>query len=146
MANWYGSARSNYFAVKDEAAFRAWAAKRGLEVWEEMEEKPADGKDPRKLFGVAPDDAVNDSGGWPTVDFGADEDNDEVDLIAELAELIQDNQIVVFEQIGSEKLRYLNGHATAFNSAGERIDLDLDDIYDQAKRRFNVTAITLAQY
>jgi len=55
MANWYGRARSNYFAVKDEAAFRAWAAKRGLEVWEEMEEKPADGKDPRKLFGVAPE-------------------------------------------------------------------------------------------
>jgi len=43
-------------------------------------------------------------------------------------------------------MRYLTGHSTAFNSKGERIDLDLNDIYDGAKRRFNVTEVTLAQY
>ncbi len=148
MANWHGHARSNYFTVKDEAAFRSWAAKRGLEVWEETEEKPADGKDPRKLFGVAPDDDISDSGGWPVFIFDADEDNYEVDLVAELAELIQDDQIVVFKEVGSEKLRYINGHATAFNSTGERIDLDLDDIYGIAAKRFKVLedSISFCEY
>jgi hypothetical protein len=148
MANWYGTARSNYFAVKDEAAFRAWAGKRGLQVWEEKEEKPAEGKEPRKLFGVAPDGFANDSGGWPSVDFEADDDHAEIDLVAELAELIQDDQIVVLEQVGSEKLRYINGHATAFNSAGKRIDVDLDDIYRIAAKRFKVpeASISLCSY
>ena len=34
MANYYATARSNYFAVKDEKAFREWAARLGLTVVE----------------------------------------------------------------------------------------------------------------
>lgn len=30
MANWYGSARSNYFQVKDAEAFLGWVERRGL--------------------------------------------------------------------------------------------------------------------
>lgn len=44
MANWYGSARSNYFRVKDRDAFLAWAEELGLTV---MHTK--DGSD---LFGI----------------------------------------------------------------------------------------------
>ena len=32
MANYYATARSNYFAVKDEDAFRQWADLLGLKI------------------------------------------------------------------------------------------------------------------
>ena len=131
MANWEGYARSNYFKVKDEEKFRAWATGLNLEIYEEG-----------GLFGIASED-----GDWP--DQRENEETGEsesIEIVDELAALLEDGEIVVFQCIGHEKMRYLNGHATAFNSAGECIDLDLDDIYDKAKRRFNVTAITLAQY
>ena len=34
MANYYATARSNYFAVKDETAFREWADHLGLTILE----------------------------------------------------------------------------------------------------------------
>jgi hypothetical protein len=54
MANWYGSARSNYFAVKDVAAFWDWLSGiSALNAWEK------DGK-----FAISSD--CPDSGGWPS--------------------------------------------------------------------------------
>ena len=49
MANWEGYARSNYFKVKDEEKFRAWATGLNLEIYEEG-----------GLFGIASED-----GDWP---------------------------------------------------------------------------------
>ena len=37
MANWYGTARSNYFRVKDKDAFLKWADGRGLGVFKNEE-------------------------------------------------------------------------------------------------------------
>ena len=37
MANWYGTARSNYFQVKDKDAFLKWADGRGLGVFKNKE-------------------------------------------------------------------------------------------------------------
>jgi hypothetical protein len=131
MANWEGYARSNYFKVKDEEKFRAWATGLNLEIYEEG-----------GLFGIASED-----GDWP--DQRENEDTGEsesIEIVDELVEHLQEGEIVVFQCTGHEKMRYLTGHSTAFNSKGERIDLDLNDIYDGAKRRFNVTEITLAQY
>ena len=52
MANYYAAARSNYFAVKDEKAFREWADQLGLAVLTpDHHDKVADGL---RRFGIAP--------------------------------------------------------------------------------------------
>ena len=53
MADWYGSARSNYFLVKDEDKFRKWAESIcGLEVV----------KDKEGRVGLLSEE---EKGGWP---------------------------------------------------------------------------------
>jgi hypothetical protein len=140
MANWIGTARSSYFAVKDEAAFRAWAEKRDLQVLEPQRVLKQPGGTTQQMFGVAPTD-----GGWPTYD---QENDEELDLMGELAELLQEGQIVVFQEVGAEKLRYVTANATAFDSTGKRIYIDLQDIYERASEYFDVPvgAIPACQY
>jgi len=36
-------------------------------------------------------------------------------------------------EVGAEASRYLTGWATAVNSKGDRVDVDLDEIYERAK-------------
>jgi hypothetical protein len=52
MADWYGSARSNYFHVKDRNKFDEWAAAIDLDVVEDKEGR----------VGLLAD---SDPGGWP---------------------------------------------------------------------------------
>ncbi len=126
MANYYGSARSNYFKVKDETAFQAWAKLRGLEVWEQNTEG-------EKRFGICPDDN-SDSGGWPH--FVSDEDGGSkvVCIEKELAQHLQNKSVAVLMETGAEKLRYLVGYAIAINNKGETVEISLDDIYQAAER------------
>jgi hypothetical protein len=142
MADWYGTARSNYFRVKDEAAFRKEAESLGLEVMTSSSDSG--------LLMVTPN-ALDDKGGWPT--WSPDEsdagvDPLEVDIVGSLSKHLVKGEIVVLMECGAEKLRYLTGHATAFNSNGQRVDLDLGDIYRKAAKGFHVPVenITEAQY
>ncbi|MHB1841296.1 MAG: hypothetical protein ACYCPD_16180 [Acidobacteriaceae bacterium] len=142
MADWHGTARSNYFHVKDEATFRKEAESLGLEVM--TSDSDSD------LFMVTPDGS-DDKGGWPTWspdESDADGDPLEVDIVGFLSKHLVKGEIVVLMECGAEKLRYLTGHATAFNSNGKRVDLDLGDIYQKAAKRFHVPVenITEAQY
>lgn len=143
MADWYGTARSNYFRVKDEAAFRKEAESLGLEVM-------TSSSDSGLLFMVTPN-ALDDKGGWPT--WSPDEsdavgDPLEMDIVGSLSKHLCKDEIVILMECGAEKLRYITGHATAFNSNGKRVDLDLGDIYQKAAKKFHVPVenITEAQY
>lgn len=141
MANWYATARSNYFRVKDEAAFRLEAAKLGLDV------NPLRAKD-ETLFMVTPNMDRSDSGDWPTWSLNeTDEDGDmvELDIAGTLAKHLVEDEIVVLMESGAEKVRYVTGHATAFNSLGKRIDLDLSDIYSKAAKEFRVPIGNIAE-
>ena len=142
MADWYGSARSNYFRVKDEAAFRKEAAGHGLDVWTSNVEGEAS-------FMVTPNGDLGDKGGWPTW-YDTDDDGKpiELDIVGALAKHLVEGEIAVLIEAGAEKLRYITGHTTAFNSTGKRVDLDLGDIYSKAARRFHVPVnkITTAEY
>ena len=123
MANWYGTSRSNYFAVKDRATFNAWAESRALIVMEDGD-----------LVGINPG---ADDGGWPS-DYEDEDTGDLVDfdLKAELAPLIQEGQIVVLVEAGAENLRYVTGYAIAFNHTGEFVEVSLSDIYKLAAAKF----------
>jgi hypothetical protein len=135
MANWYGSARSNYFCVKDNDAFLEWADSRGLGVFKNEER--------RDLFAIH--GGASDDGSWPGYDMEADT---EIDLVAELAQHLPKGQIAVLMEIGAEKLRYLTGVAIAINHKGRVVELTLSDIYRKASRVFRVPEgeITQATY
>lgn len=126
MANWYGSARSNYFCVKDRDAFLKWVERRGLGLF--MNENEADS------FAIHPGGST-DSGGWPTLDT---ENDAEIDLTAELAEHLSKGQVAILMEVGAEKLRYVTGEAVAVNSRGRVVFLSLGDIYRKAVREFRV--------
>jgi hypothetical protein len=136
MANWYGTARSNCFRVKDKDAFLKWADGRGLGVFKN--EENAD------LFAIYGGESTDD-GSWPSYDVESDT---EIDLVAELAQHLPNGQIAVLMEIGAEKLRYLTGVAIAVNHKGRVVELTLSDIYRKASRAFQIpeNEITHATY
>ncbi|MBN8461185.1 MAG: hypothetical protein J0M04_25455 [Verrucomicrobia bacterium] len=130
MANYYATARSNYFAVKDEAAFRAWAGNLGLTVLEpDHRAKSTDGI---RRFGIAPGNN-GDSGAWPAHVWD-DETTDytEIDLTAQLAPHLGDGEVAVLMEVGHEALRYVTGSAVAVNASGRTVSIDLGSIYRTA--------------
>jgi hypothetical protein len=132
MANYYATARSNYFAVKDEQAFREWAGRLGLTVLEpDHRDKSADGI---RRFGIAPG-ASDDNGSWPDSTYDADADElDEFDLTEELAPHLADDEVAVLMEVGNEALRYITGTAVAVNSRGRTATVSLDTIYRAARK------------
>ena len=131
MANHYATARSNYFAVKDEKAFREWAALVGLSVLEpDARHKATDGI---RRFGIAPGDC-SDSGTWPTSLYNEefDEYNDLV-VAEQLSVHLADDEVAVLMEVGNGKQRYLSGTAEAVNNRGESVYLNLDSIYESAR-------------
>jgi hypothetical protein len=106
MANYYCASRTNYFRVKDETAFRAWAKRRDLQIRDDNTKYPGH-------FALSPDDG-ND-GAFPNYDAERDE---EIDFIAELAEHLAADSVAVMLETGAEKLRYLLGYAVAVNAQG----------------------------
>ncbi len=132
MANHYATARSNYFAVKDEAAFREWAGLMGLAVLEpDHRAKTAGGI---RRFGIAPGNS-GDNGSWPDSTYDADADEvDEFDLTEELAPHLADGEVAVLMEVGNEALRYVTGTAIAVNSRGKTVSINLDAIYDAARK------------
>ena len=141
MANYYATARSNYFAVKDEMTFRQWAESAGLKVLDpNHSNKNADGN---CRFAITPD--TGDENGWPTHrDNETTEEYDDVDIYEELATYLKDGEVAVLMEIGNEKLRYLCGFATAVNSTGKIVRMSLEGIYDLAKELGS--NITRAEY
>ena len=77
-------------------------------------------------------------------EWGDDESDDadaaedvEVDVIDLVATHLTPGEVAVFQSIGNEKLRYVNGVAVAINADGDRVTVTLDDIYDLAATTFN---------
>lgn len=127
MANWIGSARTNYFRIKDVDAFKAWAKAASLVVFEQ------DGR-----FGVYSEDEY---GGWPEIVFDDDatDAHRDFDIAYELAQHVAEGEIVVCLEAGAEKLRYITGKAIAFKATADgadKITITLDDIYELAAQKW----------
>ena len=132
MANYYSTARTNYFRVKDVDAFNAWAK----EYEDNYRVEVVDKED---TFAILFD---SESGvpTWREVDG----DYDDIDFMDELSKHLADDEVAILHQAGAEKLRYINGYAIAVNNKGERRTISLDDIYTFAKELGK--NVTLAQY
>ncbi len=136
MANYCATTRSNYFRVKDAAAFEAWCNERNLDFWT----KPID--DHGDFYAISAD--TGDCAGWPSYDSDAD---DEFDIAGELANHLDPRDVAILFEIGSEKLRYLNGYAVAVHAGGRTVSVSLRDIYKRARNAFGpALGITEATY
>lgn len=138
MANYYATTRSNYFRVKDTAAFEAWCADNSLEHW-------TDTKDGDTYHAISAD--TGDSGGWPSQRYEEDDDGagDYVDINfdAELADFLDPRDVAILLEVGSEKLRYLVGVAVAIHPDGRTHHLNIGSIYDEARKAFKDDAIQI---
>jgi hypothetical protein len=119
--NLIGRFRSNYFAVKDRAAFEAWCRQLHL--------RPITDDDDPNLVGFLNDG--NEAGiPWTLMDG---DDFQDIDFIGELGDFLLDNQVAIVIEIAYEGYRYLGGIAYAINNKGEEKRIDLADIMTQAK-------------
>jgi hypothetical protein len=67
--------------------------------------------------------------------------------LGELSEHLMDDSIAIVMGAGAEKLRFITGYAEAINSKGERVDININSIYDLAKQKFGEgKEVTPAQY
>jgi hypothetical protein len=122
MANYYESARTNYFRVKDKDAFKKFIdTVDGTDL-------VTDDKD-ENLFAL-----LFTEEGVPSSRFNEEtEDYDDFDLMDELAPYLADGSVAILMGAGAEKLRHVNGYAVAINNKGESVAVNLDDIYEKAK-------------
>ena len=138
MANYYANCRTNYFKVKDNDAFEL-----AMAPIPDIEVIITPGTMEYCILGNN-----EDGRGWPVWIQGVESDTEiEIDLPNMVAEHLQDGEVAIFMEVGNEKLRYLNGYATAINNKGERRDIGLNDIYDIAKELTNKPEpISMASY
>lgn len=122
MANYYGTTRTNYFAVKDEAAFREELADYPVEIITQT-------KDGVTLFGFIDDGDDGDVSSYYD-ETGEDYDLEWADVFARH---LADDWVAVVISSGAEKHRYITGYANAYNSKGECLGIDLSDIYFLAR-------------
>src|SRR5436189_2713983 len=122
MAEYRWMARTNYFLVKDPVEFRRWCQ------WWRVEALETIGDDGRPLHGFRSFDSVN------IPDTSCDPDSGEVmvaNLYDELAAHLVDGWVAIVQEVGYDQaaLQSLAAEAVALNSSGERIRVDLWDIY-----------------
>lgn len=147
MANYYASARSNYFKVTDEKAFKDFCSKVGLGVWDSS-------KEDHTLYAIYPQN--DDGGGWDldlnVLDYQSEQEGEDSephgDLIEELSKYLADDEVCIIQEVGAEKLRYLNAYAICFNNKGERETLDLSSLAFEAAAELTSKPenLTEAQY
>lgn len=123
MANYYETARSNYFLVKDADAFKEEASKLGDA---EVVTQDKDGKTYYAILG-------SEEYGFPHWTVDSEGEEYEVDWEAFFKRHLADDEVAIVMGAGSEKLRYVNGWAVAYNNKGEAVSINLDDIYEKAK-------------
>ncbi len=122
MANYYGSARSNYFIVKDADVFE-----KALEHVPDIEIDKEGDKYCILVTG-------GDFGGWPSSIWDDEKDIAiNIDVPVLVSEHLVDGEVAIFMESGAEKLRYVIGYAVAINNKGETVAIGLDSIYDMAE-------------
>lgn len=129
MANWKGTARSNYVRVENIEALRA-----ALEPWPIAMVKTDD--DCVAFF------ATTDDGDFPS--FETDENDEEIEF--SFADVVMPHiaagEVLVTMTIGAERKRYLTGVASALVRDGDgnvdSLSFDLNAIYELAAEQFGV--------
>ncbi len=143
VANYYGMGRTNTFAVKDVAALKAALEPHDFRVLERDDFFPIEKGD----VSIFADDG-DGTGDWSRwVDNSEDPENPvELYVPDMIAEHLRDGEVAVFQHVGHEKQRYLNGYAVAVHSDGRQIVVNLDDVIRQAKDQWGLKLISPVAY
>lgn len=128
MANYYCTARSNYFKVKDIKAFDEWCKVFNVEKID---------KEDKVGFLCNSDDPL------PSCRWNEETDEwEEADALEALAPMLEDQEVGIYMEAGAEKYRYIFSIAVAFNNQGKFASVTLDDIYRKARKLgTNVTEV-----
>lgn len=126
MANYYASFRSNYFKVRDVAAFKAWIGRfASLEVFED--------EDNKGLYGFGSmDEGIPSGVTGPAPEY----DWIEVDFINELYPHLAEGEVAIIQECGSEKLRYLIGFSGVVDWLGNYKEFNIDAAYRWANKKY----------
>jgi len=124
MANFYGQARSNYFAVKDAGSFLDEMTQYPVEVITQE-------KDGVTLYGFVDADLDGGADVWSKWDEDKAE-TVEIDWAEVFKRHLQDDWVAVIVSVGWEKYRYFQGDTVAFNNKGESKTINLEHIYELA--------------
>lgn len=136
MANYYASARTNYFAVRDESAFRAFAAQ--FPDVEIVSSTVGNQRHPLHSNALAPELPENlplfgllfsQEVGIPKEVLNPNTDTwEDIDFPDALSTHVAPGWVAELREVGAEKLRYLVGYSIAVNSDGRRVDINLDNL------------------
>jgi hypothetical protein len=133
MSYFITAARSNYFQVRNVAAFCAAIAGAGLDVEVLEHERLADYVRLKASF---------DDGGFPKGDEGDE-------LVGLLQQHLAPGAVAVLMEVSTDdEERFVSGNAVAIAAEGRPVQMNLDDIYRRAARRFcvPVDAISRAEF
>ena len=127
MANYYGNTRTNYFHVKDEAAFREFMGKvagdeDGIDLWDDEKDDQGNTLFGFGLYGCIagiPIPVLDENG----QDTGETENDFDAFTDGLQQHVAEDDAIIIFEA-GHEKLRYVGGGAVIITAKDTKyIDL-----------------------
>lgn len=134
MANYIEHARSNYFRVKNLEAFEeATAPYGGFSI--------KHGETDDSLIMIEADES------FPT--FGYDEESGEPlpkEFSDVVAEHLLPDEVFIAMGSGHEKLRYITGWAYAMDCTGKYVAINLETIYDKARRKFKGKKLTEVKF
>jgi len=132
--DYYSTGRTNYFKVKDPAAFKSWAQSFGAEI---VTNKKQPGCYALLFDNGIPDMRQSESTGDELVEF---------DFFEDLKDHLKGNEVAIYMEAGAEGHRYVNGFATAVCPGKKDISISIDQIYDLAEKKFKNQKITSATY
>ncbi len=138
MSNYYGSARTNYVTIENMEGLVQALADFDIEI--SAGDTDTEGK---HCF------LSDDDGGWPCSTY--DDDDNEIEFSFEeiIMPYVKEGECLVSFEVGSEKLRYLNGYSIAYVRKGETVEstaINLNNIYKQAQEELGCENITFAEY
>jgi hypothetical protein len=138
MSNWYGSARTNEVTVINMKGL-----KKALKPFDVIIEKRKD----NKVVFLPPKESDGDF--YYSIFDDKTDDDIEFNWESFVMPYIKENDILIVMCCGAEKLRYITGDTQAYIRRGDNVEsigINLSDIYDMAKDKFNVDDVSRCEY
>ncbi len=137
MADWYGSARTNYVKFADLDGL-----KKAIEPFDLSVEAHPNGTH----YCI---DSSEQFGGWPSAFYDYENQTEiEFDFALHVAPYLAVGEVLIALEVGAEKLLYLSGCARAYYFNGTDVKetrVSLFDIYEKAADEFGVSLDRIAE-
>lgn len=140
MANWYGTARSNYVFVDDIELLKEALAP--FDVAVDQDER-----------GVMFSSRENEYGAFPNIAYIDSEEQEDEEIEFSWKEhvmpYVKEGEVLIIMEVGAEKHRYITGYSEAYVRKGQDIQclsINLNQIYEMASEKFGIVPRTLAEY